>query len=183
MARVITALRALNVDVKLIPDIDVLNDEEVVKGIVNAYGIEWETIKPDYKKLVSNLHSPKEKINRSTVKEAIQQVLDGKTDQALSSEEIKQIQETIKTISKWDSIKKMGVSAIPAGDATTAFRRLNTVLKAAGIFLVPVGELECFIKEVGGHGPTWVNNVFEDFPDFDNEVYNDITKFISELGL
>ena len=183
MARVITALRALNVDVKLIPDIDVLNDEEVVKGIVNAYGIEWETIKPDYKKLVSNLHSPKEKINRSTVKEAIQQVLDGKTDQALSSEEIKQIQETIKTISKWDSIKKMGVSAIPAGDATTAFRRLNTVLKAAGIFLVPVGELECFIKEVGGHGPTWVNNVFEDFSDFDNEVYNDITKFISELGL
>lgn len=183
MARVVAALRALNVDVKLIPDIDVLNDEEVLKGIVDAYGIEWETIKVDYRILVSNLHSAREKIDRSVAKTTIQQILDGKTDQCLSSEEIKQIQETVKTISKWDNIKKMGIHAIPAGDATAAFMRLNTVLKAAGIYLVPVGELECFIKEVGGHGPAWVNNVLENYPDFDNAVYNEIIEFVSELGL
>ena len=183
MARVITALRALDVDVKLIPDIDVLNDEEVLKGIINAYGIEWDAIKSDYKILVSNLHSTKEKINRSTAKTAIQQILDGKTDRNLSSEEIKQIQESVKTISKWDNIKKMGIPAIPAGDATAAFGRLNTVLKAAGIYLVPVGELECFIKEVGGHGPAWVNSVLETQPNFDDAVYQSITDFIAELAL
>ena len=182
MARVITALRALNVDVKLVPDIDVLNNEEVIKGIVSAYGIEWETIKPDYKTLISNLHSAKERINRSIAKAAIQQVLDGKTDQELSPEEIKQIQETVKTISKWDNIKKMGILAIPAGDATVAFGRLNTVLKAAGIFLVPVGELEGFIKEIGGHGPTWVNNVFENYDVLLSEIESRFAGFLVGSG-
>ena len=183
MARIISALRSLNVNVRLIPDIDVLNDEEVLKGIVSAYGIGWESIKVDYKILVSNLHSTRERINRSTAKTAIEQVLDGKADQNLSSEEIKQIQETVKTISKWDNIKKMGIPAIPAGDATAAFGRLNTVFKDAGIYLVPVGELECFIKEVGGHGPAWVNSVLEKYPDLDDAIYQSITGFIAELAL
>lgn len=50
-------------------------------------------------------------------------------------------------------IKSAGISAIPAGDASFAFKRLNLTLQLNGIYIVPVGELECFIKDVGGHGP------------------------------
>jgi hypothetical protein len=81
----------LNIDTKLIPDIDVLNDENVFRNIVEALGIEWV------------------------------------------------------------SLKEFGVNAIPRGDATVAFAGMNTILKEHGIYIVPVGELECFIKEVGGH--------------------------------
>ena len=183
MARVIMALRALDVDVKLIPDIDVLNDEAVFKGIVESYGISWETISSDYRIIVSHLHSPKESINRQAAKAQITQVLDSSSNTTLTSDEIKQVQEAVKTISKWDNIKKMGASAIPAGDATAAFGRMNSVLKANGIHMVPVGELECFIKEVGGHGPNWVNNVLERYPDFDDSVYSTITKFVTMLSL
>lgn len=34
---------------------------------------------------------------------------------------------------------------MPSGDATQAFDELNEILKQAGIFIVPVGELECFV--------------------------------------
>lgn len=55
--------------------------------------------------------------------------------------------------------------------------------KGNGIFIVTVGELECFVKEVGGHGPDWVNTVLERYPDLDNEVYSGVKDFISGIGL
>ena len=51
------------------------------------------------------------------------------------------------------------------------------------MFIVPVGELECFVKEVGGHGPDWANDVLEKYPDLDNEVYKGITEFVSAMNL
>ena len=133
--------------------------------------------------LASNLHSAKEVINRGTSRATILQIIDKKNDQNLSNSEIKQIKEAVEVVSKWDNIKKMGVSAIPAGDATAAFGRLDATIKAAGIHLVPVGELECFIKEVGNHGPIWVNKVLESYPDLDDTVYSKITDFVTELSL
>ena len=51
------------------------------------------------------------------------------------------------------------------------------------IYIVPVGELECFVKEVGGHGPEWVNSVLEIYPDLDDSVYDEIKKFIRRVCL
>ena len=183
MAKIVTALRSLDISVKLIPDIDVLNDQEVFKGIAQAFGIDFRAIQTDYNNIVSNLHSPKEKINRNSAKAAITQVLDSSSNTELSPREIRDIREVISTISKWESVKSAGVTAIPSGNATTSFRSIDQILKSAGIYIVPVGELECFIKEVGGHGPEWVNNVLEKYPNLDDDVYKSITLFIDSMGL
>ena len=183
MSRVITALRKLNVNVKLIPDLDVLNNKEVFKGIVEACGIDWAAIDTDYNILVSNLHSSNENVNREFAKTEINRILNESSNINLSTKEINKIRESVKTESKWDGIKKSGISAIPSGDATKAFDRLNGNLKSAGIYMVPVGELECFIKAVGNHGPTWVNEVLETYPNLDDDVYAGITQFVLELDL
>ena len=73
MAKIITALRALDVNIKLISDIDVLNDKEVFKGIIEAFRMDWSTIERDYITLVSNLHSPKEQIEKVLKEEALKQ--------------------------------------------------------------------------------------------------------------
>lgn len=183
MAKIATAMRALNIDIRLIPDIDVLNDETVFKNIAEAFGISWTSIQSDYNIIVSNLHSSKERINRNDAKTTINRVLDASANRELSNREIKEIRTAISTISKWDTLKSSGIPAIPAGDATIAFRRMEQILRTNGIYIVPVGELEGFVKEVGGHGPDWVNKVLENYPDLSAEVYSQVRQFIAEMNL
>jgi len=183
MAKIIQALRALNVEVKLIPDIDVLNDKDVFKGIVEAFGVEWEAMEKDYNIIVSNLKSPKERIETATARRGIESVFESAADKFLSNSQIEAIRKEIATISKWKALKDAGCTAIPRGDATAAFGRLNQACKGNGIFIVTVGELECFVKEVGGHGPDWVNTVLERYPNLDHEVYSGVKNFISGIGL
>src|SRR5699024_2882920 len=76
MAKISTSMRALNIDFRLIPDIYVLNDETIFKNIVESYGIDWTSLQSDYNIIVTNLHSPKEKINRNDAKTTINRVLD-----------------------------------------------------------------------------------------------------------
>lgn len=178
MSKIALALRVLKIDVKLIADIDVLNNEVVFKGIVEAFGIEWTTVQSDYNTIVGNLHSQKEKVNRNDAKTSINKIIDGSQNQYLSNREIKEIRTVISTISKWETIKSAGITAIPSGDAAQAFRRLNQTLQLNGIHIVPVGELECFIKDIGGHGPEWTNKVFEAYPHIDNPVYNQIRESV-----
>ena len=183
MSKIIQALRSLNVAVTTIVDIDVLNDEAVLKGIVEAYGVDYDRIKPDYNKIVSNLHSPKEKIDRTTAKITINQVLDSSTSKNLSNKESETIKEAVSTISKWKTLKSSGISALPPVGATSSFRKIDKLLKEHGVYIVPVGELECFIKEVGGHGPEWVNKVLVEYTNLDDEVYKSIMEFIASMNL
>ena len=183
MSRTASALLALNIDVRLIPDIDLLNDEHIFKGVVETFGIDWNSIKTDYNILASNLHSSKEKILRSDAKTSINQILDAKQEAELTKKEIEAINSVIRKVSKWDNIKHSGEAAIPAGDATNAYKRIKQELIEHKIYLVPVGELEGFVKEVGGHGPSWVNDVLEAYPDLSSEVYDEVAKFIRSMGL
>lgn len=183
MAKIVSALRAINVNVKLITDIDVMNDETVFKGIVEAFDVQWIKIQRDYNIVVSNLHSQKEKIERNDAKTSINRVLDSSDSQFLNPREIKDIRASICTISKWDPVKKSGIAALPAGDATNSFKELNQTLKMAGIYIVPVGELECFVKEIGGHGPEWINAVLEKYPDLEDSVYDEVKKFVKMFSM
>jgi len=183
MAKIAKALRSLNISVRLVPDIDVLNDESIFKGIVEAFGVSWTSVSTDYKIIVSNLHSAKESVIRSIAKAEIIRILDGSTNKNLSGGEINEIRNVISTESKWKTLKTSGFRSLPAGDATAAYGRLNSALCGAGIHIVPVGELECFIKTVGGHGPEWVNAVLETYPDLNDVVYTDIHDFIAGMKL
>ena len=183
IAKVVSALRSLDVDVKTIVDIDVLNDEQVLQGILHSFGIEWDGIERDYNRIVSNLHSPKESINRSSAKASIDAIFDRSKSKTLTSSEIKEIRDVISTTSKWTPIKNGGVSALPAGDATQAFGNIDSKLRQQGMYIVPVGELECFIKEIGGHGPDWVNKILETYPNLENATYTTIREFISSMNL
>lgn len=183
MAKIVKALRVLNIDVKLITDIDVLNDDKVLRAIIEVFNIEWSSVEKFYRVIVSNLHSSKEKINRNDARMFINNVLDSSEKTELTGEEIKEIRSAISLVSKWEGLKSSGTAALPAGDATSAFKNLDNILKNAGIYIVPVGELECFIKEVGGHGPEWANQVLEKFPDLNDNVYIKIKQFVECLNL
>ncbi len=55
----------------------------------------------------------------------------------------------------WAQAKKRGIAQVPAGAATTAFKKLLAWLRERRIHVVPNGELESFYKELG-KGPDWL---------------------------
>ena len=180
--KLLKALHSLNIDIKIIVDFDVLNNEKIIKEISSESNIDWNTISSNYNVLISNISSSK-KINREDIKQQITAVIEKKKSTNLSTDEIKQLEKIISIPSSWSEIKKSGVSSLPSGDATNAFNNINEVFKQNGIFIVPVGELEGFVKEVGNHGPEWVNSVLEKYPDLSNSVYDKVKNFIKEIDI
>ena len=68
-----------------------------------------------------------------------------------------------RSLSSWDEIKRAGRSAFPAGQAVKHFDELRVACSAAGLWIVPVGELEGFCRSIdAGHGPSFVAKVLEE---------------------
>lgn len=88
-----------------------------------------------------------------------------------------------------DMKKQGGISALP-DDEKEAAQNLLGQLKEYGLFVVPNGELECWLKQLGasGHGPKWLVEVFEKMgenPDSENYVKpenGDVWSFISSIN-
>ena len=181
VGKIARALKALDIDVRVILDIDVLNAEQSFKSVVEAMGMDWASIEQAYNILVKAIKNKKKSLDKQTFKENITNLLEKNTDRCVSDEDIKQIRSLLKSNSPWNEVKENGKSAIPSGDASERYEQLDSILKMNSIFLVPVGELECFIKSVGGHGPNWVTNVIEKYPDVNDSVYKSIKEFVSEV--
>lgn len=181
--KILKALHSLNIDIKVIVDLDILNDEKLVKELIAEQKISWDEISNDYNILISNINSSKQHIKRDDVKLKVNSILDNKKSPELDTKELNEIENIISVPSVWKEIKKAGVSALPSGDAKKAFNKINDLFKQNCIHIVPVGELEGFVKEVGNHGPEWVNSVLENYPNFNDNVYDEVKKFISEINL
>ena len=76
IAKIAEALKSLNVDIKIIVDIDILNDETVFRGIVETANLKWDDVKPLFAKIVSNLHSAKKSVIRENARVEINRILD-----------------------------------------------------------------------------------------------------------
>jgi hypothetical protein len=160
-----------------------MNDENVLKVIIESCGGNWIDFEKDYNVISSSLSGGRDQIHRTETKKFINDLLDKSTATYLSKEEIKEISSQLKITTKWSQMKSIGFSAIPSGNATSSFNTLNSKLKKLGIYITPCGELEQFVKNVGGHGPEWVNEVLENNTDFDDDVYKGIRDFVASWNI
>lgn len=67
----------------------------------------------------------------------------------------------------WAQIKKIGKAGF-MGDEPEAYEKVETLCKSRGLFVVPVGEMECFDKTVNKEKKEWVYHVLENY-DLANE--------------
>ncbi|MCL2459969.1 MAG: ATP-binding protein [Euryarchaeota archaeon] len=183
MSKVIPALKSLNVDVRIILDCDVMNDVNVFKGIIGSCDGDWNNLERDYKVISSGLSGGRDHIHREDVRRFVNNLLDKSDAPSLSKEEIGKITSQLKIPTKWSQMKFVGFSVIPSGNSSTSLNNLIDKLKELGIFIVPCGELEQFIKEVGGHGPEWVNEVLEKYTDFDDDIFKNIREFVASWNI
>ncbi len=179
---VIRALRKLNVITNVIVDIDILNTLETLQKIFTESGGNWQDIEKDCITIKKAIEQKRPEINHDEFKSEIREILDSICDQQDVYMKMKEIKKTLKRTSAWNEAKHNGKSFIPNGDATKAFNRISSKLQERGICIVEVGELEGFVREVGGHGPSWVVDVLSRFPDLKHAVELEIARnFVKQL--
>ena len=179
--KVAEALIQLGVDISVIVDLDVLNNVSLFKNLVTTFGVAWDELENDYNLLISNINPSQSILKRNDIRDRLNQIIDKDNSVNLSTDEIKRLKEALHSPSKWDDIKKYGENAIPRGNAFESYKRVCQQLIRKRIFLVPTGELEGFLREVGGHGPEWVNTVLQEYPDLNAPKYDSIKNFVAKI--
>ena len=182
MATIAKTLKALNIDFRVIPDIDVLNQETTIKELVASCDGNWGAFQTDYNVIANGFENVKNSTGKEFI-ESVEKIVSDKPNEELSRTKIEKIRRLLEYKSRWDEIKKTGISGAPRGNATVSLNNIVDHLKEIGIFVVPVGELECFVKQVGDHGPSWLNKVLEKYPDLNDEVYNEVKHFVSSWNI
>ena len=184
MPKVIGALKELRVDVKVIPDFDVLNNEVVLKELVQVCGGDWSRIERDYKILIADINQ-RSNVGRTgaDVLKEISAELADVMETVVSPTKMRNIRKSLESRTVWDQLKTTGVTGVGAGNPRSACESILKYLSTIGIHVVPCGELECFVPTVGGHGPDWLHAVIEQCPETANTMYDQAKAFIRSWGL
>jgi hypothetical protein len=161
IATIVKSLRAIGVPVRAVSDFDIFAEEGTFKATYEALGGDWSRIEEDWRATKRNIESRRPELPTDEAAEAIKDILASIKSRVFPDKSADAIKEILKQSSAWSEAKRMGAAFIPSGEATTTYQRLAAALKAVGLFVVEVGELEQYCKSLGGHGPGWVNQVLE----------------------
>lgn len=183
IADIAAALRSLNVDLRIVTDIDILNEEKTIKKMVEKMGGDFGLIKNDFKKLSESLNDGGRRKTRNSIKEDFNNLINMSDEKYLSDREIANLKDLFKECSVWSDLKKAGKSYFPSGEPTEAAENIFKELKKINIFVVEIGELECFIRDVSNHGPHWVEDVLKKHPNLDDTAYNLVKEFVNSLNI
>ena len=182
IANLAKALVSLDVPVGVIADMDVLNDLEVLKGIVDSLGGNWASIESSARALWQAIDGEKPGVTIEDVKESVREVLDSESDlKDLFAKLKRNIDDQVSKVSRWEAIKSSGERALPSGEAVRHFNRIRTFCQEVGLWIVPVGELERFCTPVGGRGSRWAQQVLEQFDLKVAPELEEARKFVREM--
>ncbi len=183
---VLRALRAVSVPVCAIADIDVLDDAGLLRAITDALGGDWETVERLWRRATAPVDGLRRAPLVFEVGDRIREVLDNE-DGRLSADGSKRIREVTRVDTGWDRLRAGGLAAVGQGDPARFMAELVDALRVLGLYVVPVGELERWVTEVGGHGPAWVAEVLRErrheAPNLGaRDFVRDVARFFSGVG-
>lgn len=180
--KVVPLLKKLNIQYSIIADIDLINNKDNLKQLVNSIEIDcYNQIEACHTKFIEEF----EKGMNSQVK--TQQVIKTEINQMFNSDKYmpdaiaKRIKEILKNISSFKLLKSGGKSILPQGECVTLFNQLKEFLNEHKVFILECGEIERFVPEVGGHGNVWVEKTFERYDDLNHSIYNEVKQFIKNV--
>ena len=182
MAGLVQALAELDVIVDVIVDLDVMNQDDVLRCLVTSLGMRWDDIADRVQAIRTAIEEKKPWLQAEEVKRQISGVLESVEDDGeFPNQAKKQIEHIFRKASPWDAIKEAGEAAIPKGEATKHYLYLRDLFKEHGLWIVQVGELEGFCRAVGGHGPNWVQGVMEARDIATDEGLEAARQFVGEM--
>ena len=157
----IPALKAIGVPVQVVADFDLLADQGLLRRTLEALDGDWTAIERDWRVVKSAVEGLGSAPSVVAVKEEVQRALENVEGAVWDREHSRAIRELTRIEDGWTRGKRGGLSALPQGDAAESAERLVGALRENGLHVVPVGELERWASDIGGHGPEWVASALE----------------------
>lgn len=156
-------LRALDVPVSVIADIDLLREENTTRDLFTALGGNWPEIDDHRAAVDAAVTALKLPLTTGDVRRLFDEVLAPlPQEQPLPKGAESEVKKVLKSLSPWSAVKRAGRSGLPPGQAVRHFDELVRKCSQVGLWVVPVGELEGFCRSAeGSHGPGFAENVLE----------------------
>ncbi|MGX9275946.1 ATP-dependent nuclease [Pantoea ananatis] len=173
-------LRLAGVPVKAVYDFDLISERNTFIKAIDAFGCKGEDREGIIKQWETINAEVVQKTKILTPDEFKEKLLNHIQETEAEKISKSQIEEIFKQKKAWSEVKKHGINGLPGGDVRKTFKEFNKKLKALGIFLVPVGEIENFSAETGLHGPKFVNK-FLDERDLSDSELSPLREFVNEL--
>jgi ABC-type cobalamin/Fe3+-siderophores transport system ATPase subunit len=180
MHLIIKELKALGVDYRVIPDLDVFNDRDLVRRIVTESGGDWLLVEQDYNTVAAAMNLPDGTMSEEKFIAGVRAKIAERGYQEISKTEANRLSKDVKGLldNRWDALKHQGMGYIQEGNVRNALERLIEILNGLKVYPVKVGELENFIPQVGNHGPGWAMNVIAAYPNLNDPIYGSISDFV-----
>ena len=157
---VAAVLRQIGVPVKAVFDIDMLSEENLVKRAVEAFGGDWGDVQVYWERVDAAVRNGVKRKSIQEIKNSIVTLL--KNAEKASLPKRSDVIGMMKQNRPWYMVKRVGADGIPNGQAQRDYGILKDKLEAVGIYLVPVGEIENFCREIGSHGPEFVRRLLSE---------------------
>jgi hypothetical protein len=183
IAPVAASIKPLGVSVRAVVDFDVLREETSIRRLVETFGGEWAAYQPAWRRVKKAVDEKSPSLNLNQVRDKVKEIFDRSAQEGavLREEDTAKIRKALRAASPWLETKRSGVQAVPSGGAHTAAKRLLDDLRSLRINVIPCGEIERFVPDVGGHGAAWVASVLETYDLAKTPELKEARKFVGQM--
>ena len=172
--RIASVLRQIGVPVKGVYDIDFLSNGDLVQKAVEGFEGDWGKVEPLWSRVNAAVTDGIRPPTNDEIKGEIIDLLNKHEEGSLPKGDIESL---LRSGKPWAEVKKCGLEAFADRQDRKHFAALDAALKALGIVVVPVGEVESFCPCVESHGPKFVTKLLQDIP-LDDDRLADLRDFV-----
>lgn len=180
--KVVPLLKKLNIQYAIIADIDLINNKDNLRQLVNSIEDDcYNQINDYHTKFIEEFEEGmySQIKTQAVIKTEINEMFN--SEKYMSDDIARRIKESLKYISSFTILKSGGERILPQGECVTLFNKVKEFLNDHNVFIVECGEIERFVSDVKGHGNDWVEKTFARYNDINNPVYDEAKQFIKNV--
>lgn len=179
---IVPLLINLNIKWRVIADIDLINNIDKLKQLLNAIEPRsYDSISNSHKLFLSEFEEKKDQTvkKQKDIKKEIINIFTN--DDYMSDEQVKKIRRLLKKTSSLKELKVGGKNILPAGNCINYFEEIIHFLADNNIYVLECGEIERLVPNIEAHGNSWVEKVFDQYDDINEKVYDNAKDFLRKV--
>jgi len=175
-------LRSMKIEYEIIADIDLINDSEKLKQLINSIEKnKYSEIKEIHQSFLSKYGEGHGSLGKKQciIKQEINDLFTD--DEYMATTTKMKIKKVLKEANVLELLKTGGISTIPQGQCSKDYKTIKKFLKENSVHILDCGEIERFVPEIDAHGNAWVEEVFKRYSNINDTIYDGAKEFIKDV--